>query len=250
MAKYLLLLALFAATMFAAPAATARTPRTGDTAETVRFRGVDYDVFATSRPEAVRLYWKAPSGRRFAFLGAVVAYAKTLKTPLAFAANAGMYTPSGSPAGLYVEAGRELHSLNRKNGYGNFHLKPNGVFFIANGEAGVLQTSEYVRKRPAPRLATQSGPMLVVNGRLHPRFFASSPSKHIRNGVGVDAKGRIVFAISGRPVNFYDFARLFKDRLGCRNALYLDGSVSRTWLPALKRFDLGGDLGPIIGVVE
>lgn len=169
---------------------------------------------------------------------------------LLFAMNGGMYRPDRSPQGLYVEDGRQLTPLDTvQEAYGNFYLQPNGVFFIDSlGRAGISTTIQFDTLRPAVRFATQSGPMLVIDGQLHPVFRKGSSNLHIRNGVGVIDAHRLVFAISRRPVNLYDFASLFRDYFGCENALYLDGAISRLYLPTLGRDDLGGDFGPIIGV--
>ena len=127
-----------------------------------------------------------------------------------------------------MEQGRELVRANTKSGYGNFHLKPNGVFYVAGDMAGVLETSAYLKRRPAIDLATQSGPMLVINGRLHPKFDRASSSLKTRNGVGIRAPNAIVFAISEGEVSFDAFARLFRDRLHCNDALFLDGGSAAT----------------------
>ena len=142
--------------------------------------------------------------------------------------------------------------LETAPGEGNFHLKPNGVFFIdENGNAGVMETAAYAEAGIRPRLATQSGPMLAIDGALHPRFLPDSTSRHIRNGVGTSPDGaRAVFAISEQPVTFYEFARLFRDGLGLENALYFDGSISRLYAPQLGRSDIGFAMGPVVGVVE
>src|SRR5262249_39716599 len=145
---------------------------------------------------------------------------------LLFAMNAGMYEADGTPVGLYVEGGLQLRSVNTANGPGNFHLKPNGVFFWKGTSAGVMETTRFVRARPAVDFATQSGPMLVIDGKLHPSFLPNSTSLKIRNGVGVKDSGQAIFAVSEQPVSFYGFATLFRDILGCANALYLDGSIS------------------------
>ena len=44
--------------------------------------------------------------------------------------------------------------------------------------------------------------------------------------------GKVVIAISRGPVTFYDFATLFRDALGCPDALYLDGVISKVWAPS------------------
>ena len=116
----------------------------------------------------------------------------------------------------------------------------------------MFETSVFVARTPECRSATQSGPMLVIDGALHPRFLPESTSRYIRNGVGTSPDGsRAVFAISNNVVSFYEFALLFRDHLGVPNALYLDGNISRVRAPDLGRDDAGfTTIGPIIGVVE
>ena len=170
---------------------------------------------------------------------------------LSFAMNAGMYHEDRSPVGLYVEDGKEEMRVVTNAGPGNFGLLPNGVLCLSNERAEVLETLKYVADAPDCTHATQSGPMLVIDGKLHPRFLVDGTSKYIRNGVGTSSDGtRAVFAISEEPVNFYDFGTLFRDVLGTPNALYLDGNISRLYAPELGRRDFGFALGPIVGVVE
>jgi uncharacterized protein YigE (DUF2233 family) len=169
---------------------------------------------------------------------------------LVFAMNAGMYDKEGLPVGLYIEGGRVLKGANTANGGGNFNLKPNGVFYARDDSAAVLETGRYLALRPRAELATQSGPMLVIDGRVHPKFAADGSSRKLRNGVGVRDGHIVIFAISDQPVSFGEFARLFKDELGCPNALFLDGSVSSLYAPSLDRSDGLAPMGPIIGAVE
>ena len=169
---------------------------------------------------------------------------------LRFAMNAGMYDEQGNPIGLYVEEGRERRRINRQTGPGNFHMLPNGVFTIAaDGRVAILPSARY-RPAPPPRWATQSGPMLVIGGRLHPAIQDNGPSLHIRNGVGVDGDSTAWFVISDDAVSFGRMARLFRDVLHCPNALYLDGSVSSLWDRPGGRRDTRTDLGPLVAVFE
>lgn len=198
--------------------------------------------------QRLRLFWLGADGQPYASLGTL---AEKQGPRLSFAMNAGMYDRSEAPVGLYVEEGRELKQLSTAEGPGNFHLKPNGVFFVKGERAGVLDTARYQRARMKPDFATQSGPMLVIDGQIHPKISSDGPSQKIRNGVGVREDGRTaVFAISERPVTFGAFARLFRDDLGCRNALFLDGSVSSLYAPNLGRSDLSRPLGPMVGAVS
>lgn len=168
-----------------------------------------------------------------------------------FAMNAGMFDARSAPIGLYVENGRQLKAVNTRDGYGNFHLKPNGVFWIgSDGKAHVNATDAYVALKQKPAWATQSGPMLMISGKLHPKFDHDGESLHIRNGVGVTAKGDALFVISGAPVSFGKLARLYRDQLKCDDALYFDGAVSSLWAPSLDRLDAGRNLGPMVVVTS
>lgn len=198
------------------------------------------------RRQEVKLHWMAPDGRPYGNFGRLIE--AQANPPIVVAMNAGMYQEDLSPVGLYVENGRELKRANTANGAGNFHLKPNGVFYLAKGQAGILETGRYLKRRPAADYATQSGPMLVIGGKLHPKFSDEGPSRKIRNGVGVQSPTRIVLAISDGPVSFGAFARLFRDVLECRDALFLDGSISSLYAPALGRRDGFLPFGPMITV--
>lgn len=170
--------------------------------------------------------------------------------PVAFAVNGGMFDDDGKPIGYYVENKERLKELSRSDGPGNFHLKPNGVFYGTGGKWNI-RTSEdfYSNVGDRPEFGTQSGPMLVINGKLHPEIADNGPSKAIRNGVGIDEKGRAHFVMSEQPVSFGVLARYYRDELKTPNALFLDGNVSALWDPATERLDLGAPLGPLI-VVE
>ena len=87
-----------------------------------------------------------------------------------------------------------------------------------------------------------------MRGKPHRSIQANGPSLHIRNGVGVADAHTAWFAISDEPVSFGRFARLFRDSLGCRNALFLDGTVSSLWDPGAGRRDQGYEVGPMVAV--
>jgi uncharacterized protein YigE (DUF2233 family) len=164
---------------------------------------------------------------------------------LLFAMNAGMYDEEGRPIGLHVEQGERLKRINLRDGPGNFHMKPNGVFAVdEEGRVSILTSDAFARRTP-PRImwATQSGPMLVVAGALHPRISPDGESRMVRNGVGVADPQTAFFVISDDPVSFGRFARLFKDVLKCPNALFFDGSVSSLWDPAAGRRDAHSEVG-------
>jgi uncharacterized protein YigE (DUF2233 family) len=170
---------------------------------------------------------------------------------VAFAMNAGMFDDKGLPIGYYVEDGAEQAPLNTREGPGNFHLKPNGVFYGDARGWHVVTTQSFASGKPDHvRFATQSGPMLLIAGKLHPQIADNGTSLQMRNGIGVAADGSAWFAISEEPVSFGRFARLFRDRLNAPDALYLDGAVSRLWDPITGRKDAGADIGPIVVALQ
>lgn len=170
---------------------------------------------------------------------------------VAFAMNAGMFDEKGVPIGYYVEDGAQQVALNTREGPGNFHLRPNGVFYGDARGWHVATTQSFASGKPEHvRFATQSGPMLMIAGKLHPQIADNGTSLQIRNGVGVSPDGSAWFAISREPVSFGRFARLFRDRLGAPDALYLDGAVSRLWDPVAGRMDGGPDIGPIVVALQ
>lgn len=196
---------------------------------------------------SVRLFLNDQKGKPFGQLNRLEG---TLETPALMLMNGGMYHSDLGAVGLHVSEGKQEKKISTKGGWGNFHLLPNGVFFGKDGKLGVLETKAYLRKNIKPDFATQSGPMLVINGKLHPRFLKDSDSLKIRNGVGVSKDGqRLHFAISKTAVTFWDFGELFKNELKTHNALFLDGTVSAL---KSKGFAQGGwrALGPMIGVFE
>jgi uncharacterized protein YigE (DUF2233 family) len=212
------------------------------------FDGGRYAVCSFAASEDLRLFQSGPDGAYGSFNAVDEALAAQGKR-LGFAMNAGMYHPDLAPVGLYIEDYVEKAPLVTREGPGNFGLLPNGVFCIDKA-LRVIESRRYAAEKPRCRYATQSGPMLVIDGALHPKFVAGSDSLHIRNGVGVSPDGKTAyFAISDQPVNFYDFARLFRDELGVKNALYLDGAISRLMAPDLARMDAGFPMGPMVGLV-
>ena len=205
---------------------------------------------ADLRRHSIRLFWKRPDGSPYAYLKALPRTHGQPPQRLIFAANAGMFDPAYKPVGLYIEDGRTLIRANTKSGAGNFHLRPNGVFYVAGDKAGVLETGAYLKQRLHPDMATQSGPMLVIEGRLHPLFIRANISLKPRIGVGVRDEHTVVFALSEGGVSFAAFARLFRDRLKCGNALFLDGgSVPSLYAPAGRPGNVFA-VGPMIAVFD
>ena len=207
-----------------------------------RFEGSGFIVCTPASAAKLRFFAARPgesAKRAFRDLGLP-------ETKIAFAMNAGMYDEAGRPIGLAIVEGRQVHKFALRAGGGNFGMKPNGVFLVRRNGRAEIVTSEEFEPAKDIRLATQSGPMLVIDGKLHPSFRPNGDSIYIRNGVGIAPGGRPLFVISTDPVSFGRMARFFRDRLKTRDALYFDGSVSSLWDPANGRMDVVTKLGPII----
>ena len=202
------------------------------------------------RKERLQLLHRDETGQPFKRFDRLAPWLQSHGHKLVFAMNGGMYHGDFSAVGLFVSGGQQLVPLNTANADGNFFLKPNGVFAVTDAGARVIETSEYPKLRERVILATQSGPLLVRGGKLHPAFNANSESRLFRNGVGVPSPDIAIFAISEAPVNFYEFATLFRDILHCPDALFLDGTISSLHSTELKRSDFRMDLGPIIAITE
>jgi uncharacterized protein YigE (DUF2233 family) len=252
------LLAMAAASGVPSPGASAPGPSAAGGCQPETFQEARYTVCRFDvRSFDVRLFWGEDDVpyRTFSELSRSLA---AKGAHLVFAINGGMYGEDWRPTGLLVENGLERRAVNRVNTPSgvrpipNFYKQPNGIFYVSKGKAAVTTTERFVRDKPKVEFATQSGPMLVIDGKLHPAFRAGSNEKTQRSGVGIVMDTTVVFAISEDWVNFDQFARLFRDRLGARNALFLDGGTAPgIHAPGLARSDPPGHggYGPIIGVV-
>ncbi|SLN36033.1 phosphodiester glycosidase family protein [Pseudooctadecabacter jejudonensis] len=224
------------------------SPAAAVTCEDITHLGASFTVCDVTTDDDLQLFLRDDAGD---ILGSFRAVEAASGKNLLFAMNAGMYHDDRDPVGHYIEDGVEEMRVITSDGPGNFGLLPNGVFCIADTYT-VIEARAYAANPPACTHATQSGPMLVIDGALHPRFIDGSDSRNIRNGVGTTADGQTAhFAISNDAVNFHDFATLFRDVLQTPNALFFDGKVSRLYDAASGRSDFGfGALGPIVGVLD
>lgn len=214
--------------------------------DTTRIISHEVDLSETT----LQFFHKNKEGKPYSNAGNLKQELKQQGKELLFAMNGGMYLKDQSPQGLYIENGKVIQPTDKtQEAYGNFYMQPNGVFLIENNNKARVVPTKELKSTKNILYATQSGPMLVIDGKLHPKFNEGSTSLHIRNGVGVLPNGHLLFAISKERVNFYDFATYFKEQ-GCKNALYLDGFVSRMYLPAKKWEQTDGGFGVIIAEVE
>jgi uncharacterized protein YigE (DUF2233 family) len=224
------------------------------------FKGASYTVcsFNPSKDD-LRIFWRDGQGTPYRTFSALAQDLKDKGKSLRFAMNGGMYQEDLRPVGLYMENGQILTPANTATRTGgpsqipNFYKTPNGIFYVADREAGILETGKFLAQKPKANFATQSGPMLVIDGAIHPAFIVNSTDRKPRNGVGVSSQTTIYFVITKGWVSFYEFARFFRDGLRCKNALFLDGGEAPgLYAPELGRNDppAHGGYGPIIAVVQ
>jgi uncharacterized protein YigE (DUF2233 family) len=202
-----------------------------------------------TKKQDLKLYWKNENGKTFSSIQNLKLWIEKKNLTLDFSMNAGMYKKDHSPQGLYIEKQKTLSPLDTTKAVGNFYLKPNGVFYLTTENVAKICTTERFPDNKKVKYATQSGPMLLIDGEIHPDFKEGSANLNIRNGVGILPDGKVVFVLSKNEVNFYDFASYFKS-LGCKNALYLDGFVSRAYLPSQNWIQTDGDFGVLFAVVR
>jgi uncharacterized protein YigE (DUF2233 family) len=199
----------------------------------------------------IKMYWKDDKDSIIGSLGKLKAYAASKGDTLLYACNGGMYMANQAPLGWFIQNRKQIKSINKKKGQGNFYLAPKGVFYIWRNRMPMVSALDEVEDELTDKIThlTQSGPMLVHNGKINSLFTQNSLNINIRNGVGILPNGNAIFAMSTYPLCFYDFAKYFADK-GCKEALYLDGFVSRTYCPKENYEQLDGDFGVMIGVVK
>lgn len=174
--------------------------------------------------ERIVMYWQNEDGKAWgSLLGDI-----NRDGQVQMAMNGGIYDKAYAPLGLYIEKGRQLTPLNRASGGGNFFIRPGGVFYLRGQNAGIVSINKF-RASPAIRYAVQSGPMLIENGKINWRLKPSASSRKLRNGVGITGDGKVVFMLSARETNFYDFACYAQAKLNVRQMLYLDGTISKMY---------------------
>jgi uncharacterized protein YigE (DUF2233 family) len=205
------------------------------------------------RRDAIRMFWKDDNKVVLGRFSRLQALLRTRGEDIVCATNAGIYEEDFRPLGLYIENGITRRKLNlRKNAYGNFYLQPNGIFLIRDRQAQIVDTDRFAAAQdallPGVLFATQSGPMMIQNGKINPMFSAASENRLIRNAVCITSPQNVVLAISREPINFYEFAAFLRDKIACTDALFLDGNISRMYPEDSAEF--GPDFGVLIAVTQ
>ena len=227
------------------------TPVWSADCQAFRFQETPFTACTAELPkDDVRLFLNDKTGKIFGQFQKLDTSLKEQGLNIIFATNGGMYHTDRSPVGLYIENFNEFSPLITRDGPGNFGLLPNGVFCINKRKFLILETKKFAQAKIQCQYATQSGPLLVIDGKIHPKFIRNGTSKFVRSGVGISRNGsKAIFLISNEAVNFHHFASTFLDHFKIDNALYLDGNISRLYSTKLNRIDFGFDIGPMVAVV-
>lgn len=210
----------------------------------------DFIAF-TSNPktQSLQLYWKDNNQKLFGSIQHLNQYLVKNNKEVLFITNGGMYKKDQSPQGLFIQNAITKAQIDTSNANGNFYLKPNGVFYLTTSKEAFVVKTEDFKSSKGIEFATQSGPMLVVDGKIHSAFNKNSTNLNIRNGVGILPNNKVLFVLSKKEVNLYEFAEFFKNK-GCKNALYLDGFVSRAYCPSEKWLQTDGNFGVMIAITK
>ena len=227
------------------------TPVWSADCQAFRFQETPFTACTAELPkDDVRLFLNDKTGKIFGQFQKLDTSLREQGLDIIFATNGGMYHTDRSPVGLYIENFNEFSPLITRDGPGNFGLLPNGVFCINKRKFLILETKKFAQAKIQCQYATQSGPLLVIDGKIHPKFIRNGTSKFVRSGVGISRNGsKAIFLISNEAVNFHHFASTFLDHFKIDNALYLDGNISRLYSTKLNRIDFGFDIGPMVAVV-
>lgn len=218
---------------------------------TINFEKFSFDIAQvdSDKINLIKTYYKDKNENSFKKIRDLKNYLKNeYGQNLIFATNGGIFSKDYTPLGLYIENGKKFFKINKFNGKGNFYLKPNGIFLIQKGKAKIIETEKF-EESPEILFALQSGPILVANNKINALFDPNSKNEYIRSGVGITLTGTVFFVISNEPVTFYKFALLFKEKLNCCNALYLDGAISEMYIPNFRE-NLNQNFSVIIGIIE
>ncbi|KXZ69268.1 hypothetical protein AVENLUH5627_01640 [Acinetobacter venetianus] len=210
---------------------------------------ITYDVIKVEKLDQLELFLKSKNSDRYYQSFSGLQENLPVCAQMSFAMNAGMYHADFRPVGLYVEHAKQTSQLNEDTGFGNFFMQPNGVLAWNHQKAVIQTTEDYKKSKFRALFATQSGPMLINNGKINSQFLPESNSLKIRNGVGIK-DNELYFVISQQRVSFYQFAQFFKQQLQIDQALYLDGSISSLYLDEIKRHDKRTNLGPIVAEID
>jgi len=155
-----------------------------------------------TKKQDLKLFWKNENGQNFGSIENLKLWIEKKNLKLNFAMNGGMYKKDYTPQELYIENQKTLIHLDTTKAVGNFYLKPNGVFYLTTDNTAKICTTDFFRNNGKIKFATQSGPMLLIDGKIHSDFKEGSSNLNIRNGVGILPDGKVVFVYLKKKLIF------------------------------------------------
>lgn len=140
--------------------------------------------------------------------------------------NAGYFDKAHRPMGLLRRDGKSLKTAPRGGGF-----LSNGCFTVAKGVPDICEFGCHAANSD---LAIQSGPLLVMEGKVHPGVRKASLSQSCRTAIGIDWEDRVWLVVARSPLGGLSLrdealmlARpLSRGGLNLRKALNLDGGSS------------------------
>ena len=152
----------------------------------MRFEGANYTVCSfDARRDDIGSTGRRPTARPYGGFSRLADALKAQGRQLRFAMNGGMFETDLSPVGLFIEDGKQEHKADLRDGASNFHLRPNGVFYIGDGAAGVMETARFLAQRSEGPLCDAVRPD-AGHRRAHPsenpadRHFRQNPQRRRR----------------------------------------------------------------------
>jgi len=138
---------------------------------------------------------------------------ETVCPPLGAAINGSYFAEDMAPLGLLVVDGKVVQHHFPRHEWGAFRIR-NGRPEVVRSVAGRLR---------GVRQALECKPRLIVHGKLQ-RFKPQGSAR--RSAVGIDGRGRVIFAATGDYLTLEQWAAVLRKECGCVEALNLDGGPS------------------------
>jgi len=183
----------------------------------VSFLHAECQIFDAS---SIKMYWKDSKGIPY------MTFERLLKSNknIVFITGVGKFSGAFSSIGLYIENGQQLHPIKTvQNTKINLEIQPCGVFHI-NASGAFIDPLQSKQAYKHAIWAIQSGPMLLIDGRINAAL--PNRTKVLRNGVGIKKDGKVYFACM--EASMREFAEHFQKQ-GCLNALILESDHPDVW---------------------
>ncbi len=154
--------------------------------------------------------------------------AKTMsqKSGALIAINGGFFTPEHAPLGLRIQNNKEINKIKWTNWWHIFQMKA--------AKPAVITKQEF-QMAPDIEMAIESGPRLLMNGQITAQLKQGAAE---RSAICTTMDEKIIIAATElAPMSLGEFAAFMK-KIGCNDALNLDGGSSTQIYAKIKDFSL------------